>query len=107
MAPAFDLDRFGSALFDEAQRGANGIIAACLESAERQIGHQQRTLDSASHGPRRDEHFIECDWESIFVTEGGVREAVADEDHIYTGFVREAGGGVVISRQHDDLPAAL
>jgi len=45
------------------------------------------------------QHLLHSDGERVFVAEHGHGQRVANQDHVYTGFVQEARGGVVVGSQ--------
>ena len=47
-------------------------------------------------------HLFHSDWQGIFIAEHNLGQRIADQDHVYAGFVHQAGSGVIISGEAGD-----
>jgi hypothetical protein len=106
VASAFELDSF-RARFDELQGVAHGVVCACVVRAVGHVGDEQCALDAGADGARVVNHVVERDVDCVLVTEHDVGERVADEDDVGSGFVNDARGRVVVSREADKRFAAF
>jgi hypothetical protein len=71
-------------------------------AAKGHIGNYEGAMHGAANGAGVVEHLVHGDGKGIFVAKRDHGERVADEEEIYSGFVNEAGAGVVICGERGD-----
>src|SRR5205807_153529 len=96
---AFELHRFGLALFYQTQRRAHGVIWARVKRSIRHVGYQQSAFYAATHGFDVDQNLFKRNRHGVAVTEHDVAETVADQDDIDTRFIDYARGRIIVSSQ--------
>jgi len=70
------------------------------------VGHvrdEEGAARSTAHGAGVMEHFVDGDGQGIFVAEHDHAERIADEDDVHAGFVNQARGRIVVSREAGDF----
>jgi hypothetical protein len=100
-ARPFDLDGFGSRLFDEAS-GVGKAGGNCGVAAEGHIRDDQSATNGAAHGAGVVKHFIDGDGESVFVSQDHHGQRIADQDEGDASFVGEARRGVIVGGECGD-----
>ena len=104
---AFEFDGLCAALLEQARGVAEGVFGAALEAAEGHVGDDVRAFRGPDDGLHVVHHLVHRDGDCGVVAEDDVAEAVADEDEGDAGLFGEAGRGVFVGGDHDDLLAAL
>ena len=99
---AFELDRVGARLLDEADRVVHRLLVGHLERAERHVRHHERAPRPARDRAGEDEHLLHRRRHGRVVAEHGHRRRVADEDQVGAGGVCEPAGRGVVGGHHRD-----
>jgi hypothetical protein len=99
---AFDLDGFGSAFLDKAGGIAHGLVDSQVVGAVGHVGDQECVLHSPARGSGVVQHLIDRDRKRVFISEHGLGERVADEDHVDAGFVNQTRAGIIVRSQTGD-----
>ncbi len=107
LVPAFEFDRFRAAFFHETQRIADRVVVAGVKRSVRHIGDEQRALHGASNGFQVNQDLFECHRNGVAVSEHDISEAVADQNHVDSGFVENSCRRIVVSCQTNQALAAL
>ena len=102
---AFQLHRVRTGLLHEPDGGVQRFLRTVLVRTERQVGHHQRTLGRADHGPGERDELVDGDGQRGVVAEHGVAGGVADEQEVDSGTVEDLRGQEVVARQPGDLDA--
>ena len=101
-ARPLDFDGFSASLFDKADSIVNALVDCSVIAAKGHVGYDQGASNGTANGAGVMEHFIDGDSECVVVTEDHHGEGVADEEEVDSGFVYQAGGGVVVSGEGGD-----
>ena len=104
--PAFELDRAAAGFLQDSRRGAEGLLAAFLVGAERQVDDDERPLRSAHHRKPLQDHHVEGDGDGGFHPVHHHPEGIADQDHVRV-LIDQAGRMRMVGGQHDDRLTAL
>src|SRR5580704_3141604 len=85
VAPALELHRACSALFNQSNRGTQRVFVADLVGTERHVGHDMRARRSAHDGLRVIENALERYRRGFVKAQNDVADAVADQDDVDAG----------------------
>ena len=73
-----------------------------MVGAKGHVGHQQRMANSAADGARMVQHLVHGDWQSAVITEDGLAQRIANENHVNAGLVDKPRSGIVVCGQRSD-----
>ena len=93
---ALDLHHFCAAIFHEACSIADCVRRIDLIRPIGHVGDQQRILHAAAHGFHVVQHLVDRNRKSVFIAEHGLRERIANQNHVNPRFVDQTRGGVVV-----------
>lgn len=96
---AFQLHSVGAPLLDEPHTVPRGLVRRQV-AAKRQVGHQEGALCPARRRLAVMDHLRDGHLGCIFLPEHNHPERIADEQHVSTRPVGNAGARVVIRRDH-------
>src|SRR5579884_860101 len=104
---AFNFDGFSAGFLHKADRVGHAVLHAHLVGAVGHICGNDGVFYGASHSAGVVEHLVYGDGEGGVIPEDDLRERIADEDEVYSGFVYQTGGGIVVGSQRSNGSAAL
>ena len=106
LGATFELHRLGAPL-DEASGIAQGVLHAEVEAEVGHVGDEQGRGPGAGHGVQVVVHHGHGHGEGVLEPEADIADAVAHQDDVHAGGIRQQGRGRVIGREHDQLPVRL